>query len=223
MRERIRDKMKHRIIPTVFALNKEDFYKRFNKLIGITNYLQIDFMDGKFVKAKSVKIEDVPDCHEYWGKFEAHLMARNPEKYIEKLKEKGFFRVIFHYEALRNDNKIINLISEIKRNRMKAVIAINPSTGLDKILGFLDRVNGVLFMGVNPGKENQKFIFSVYEKIAELRKINRKIEISVDGGVNFSNIGKLRDLGVNYINSGGLISNSSNPKKMLKALKRAFR
>ena len=214
--------MKHLIIPTIFAHNKKEFDERFAKLIEITHQLQIDFMDGKFVHGKSISIEDVPDCHEYWVKFEAHLMMQKPENYIEKLKEKGFKKIIFHYEAVKNAHKIKELISLIKKNKMKVFIAINPATKIDKIIMFLGNIGGVLVMGINPGKEHQKFIPSIYEKIGELRRVDKKIIIQVDGGVNFDNIRRLRKLGVNYINSGSLISDSAKPKKMLKMMKVAF-
>ncbi len=207
-----------RIIPTVFAHNKKEFHERFSELIKLNRDLQIDFMDGKFVKSHGIKINDIPNLSKYKRKFEAHLMAFNPAKYIDKLRKKGFKKIIFHYEALKNNQKIEELIDKIKENRMRAWIAINPSTKIDGIIGFLDNVNGILFMGVEPGREHQKFIPSVYYKINKLRKMNKKIKVQVDGGVNLLNIGKLRSLGADYINSGSFISKAENPKKVLREL-----
>lgn len=214
--------MKHLIIPTVFATNKKEFNERFEKLVKITHYLQIDIMDGKFVKTKSVKISEMPDCHEYWGKFEAHLMVRNPEKYINKLKEKGFKKVIFHIESVRNKKEAEKVIKLIKNLKMRVWVALNPKTDIDRILDLLGEVDGVLFMGANPGREHQKFISSVYEKIGELRRADKKILIQVDGGINFKVASRLGKLGVSSLNSGGFIAEAKNPKKMLKMLKRAF-
>jgi len=208
----------NKIIPTVFAHNKKEFYERFSELIKLNRDLQIDFMDGKFVKSHGIKINDIPNLSKYKRKFEAHLMAFNPAKYIPLLRKKGFNKIIFHYEALKNNQKIEELIDKIKENRMRAWVAINPSTKVDRIIGFLDNVNGILFMGVKPGREHQKFISGVYNKIKGLRKISGKIKIQVDGGVNLLNIGKLRNLGADYVNSGSFISEAENPKKALREL-----
>ncbi len=211
---------KKRVIPTIFAHNKREFNERFEKLRRISRILQIDFMDGKFVRAKSVKIEDIPDLDDYCGKFEAHLMMRKPEKYISKLKEKGFDKIIFHIESVKNNSDVEKLIKAIKDKKMKAFIAINPATKLDKIKQFLNSVDGVLIMGVYPGKEHQKFVFSVYGKIKKLREIDRKISVQVDGGVNFDIANKLGALGVDFVNSGSFIAESENSRGIIKELEK---
>jgi len=87
------------IIPTIFSKNKKQFNERFNKLIKISKNIQIDFMDGKFVKAKSVQLSQIPNLKKYKNNFEAHLMVKNPESWITKLKQKGFKKIIFHYSS----------------------------------------------------------------------------------------------------------------------------
>lgn len=212
---------KKRVIPTVFAHNKKEFYERFEKLRRISRTLQIDFMDGKFVKARSVELKEIPDLDDYWGKFEAHLMVKNPEKYIDRLKEKGFDKIIFHIEAVK-DKEIIGLIWEIKNKRVEAWIAVNPATKIEKIKEFLGEIDGILIMGVYPGKEHQKFISSVYENIKKLRGIDRKVPIQVDGGVNLDVAEKLGKLGVDYINSGAFVAESENPRRVIKLLNKAL-
>ncbi len=215
--------MKRKIIPTVFARNKKEFSERFRKLIALKRDLQIDFMDGKFVKARGIFLKDVPDLHRYKARFEAHLMVKNPEKYIDKLKSKGFKKIIFHYESIKDYDKIKRLIGKIKNKKMKVWIALNPDTKLSRIKYFADEVDGVLFMGVYPGKEKQKFVSEVYGKIRKLRKSNRKIKIQVDGGVDLSAAEKLRKIGVDCINSGSFVSDAKSPAKALMELERAFR
>ncbi len=207
-----------KIIPTIFAHNKREFDLRFKKLIRLGRDLQIDFMDGRFVKSHGIKINDIPNLSKYKRKFEAHLMVKNPGRYILPLRKKGFNKIIFHYEALKNNVEISELIKRIKDAGMEAWIAINPQTQINDILVFLNQIDGVLLMGVYPGKEHQEFIPSIYNKIKILRNIDKKIKIQVDGGVNLINIGKLRGLGVNYVNSGSFISDAEEPKKVLKEL-----
>lgn len=210
-----------KIIPTIFALNKKEFNKRFRKLIELNTNLHIDFMDGKFVKSKGIKISDLPKLNKYKIGFEVHLMSLNPQKYINNLKLKGFNKIIFHFEVI-DSNQISKLIDKIKAKRMEAWIAVNPNTNINKIIKFLPEINGVLFMGVYPGKEHQKFIKKVYAKLKKLRRINKKIKIQVDGGVNLNIAKNLRKIGVNYINSGSFIANAKNPKHALRELEKRF-
>ena len=203
------------VIPTIFARNKKEFKERFEKLISVSKNLQIDFMDGKFVEAKSVSLSEIPNLKRYKNIFEAHLMTENPKRYLKKLEQKGFKKIIFHIESDENSEK---LIKKIKKLKMSAWIAINPETKIEKIISFLKKVDGVLFMGVHPGKERQKFILGVYEKIRELRKMNNKVKIQVDGGVDEKVAEKLFSLEVNYVNSGSYISDAKNPKEKLRKL-----
>lgn len=214
--------MKRKVIPTIFAQDKKEFNKRFHKIAKITKQLHIDVMDGKFVKAKSIKIKNIPDVKPLRKKVEVHLMMQRPERYLNELRKKGFKKVIFHYEAVKDSDKIKKLIFEIKKRKMEVWIALNPLTPLEKIEGILQRLDGVLFMGVYPGKEGQKFIDKVYGNIKKLRKKDKKIPIQVDGGVNLLNVKKLRKLKVNYVNSGNFVYLADNPKKALDALERVF-
>lgn len=208
-----------KIIPTIFAQNKKEFDLRFNKLIKLKKDLHIDFMDGKFVKSKGVLISQIPNLKKYKINFEAHLMTRNPEKYIPSLQKKGFKKIIFHYESL-NIDKIADLIIKIKKSKMIPILAINPSTQIEEIIIFTKSIKTFLFMGVYPGKEHQKFIPSVYSKIKKFRKLSKSAIIQIDGGVNLSNAKKLKKLGVNILNSGSFISESQNPKITLRNLMR---
>lgn len=207
------------IIPTIFATNQMSFNSRFEKLIKISKDIQIDIMDGNFVTKESILMKQIPDLKKHANNFEAHLMAKHPEKYISEAKKLGFKKIIFHYESYWNKYKCLSLIKKIKSLKMQAFIAINPETSVSKILLLLPFVDGVLFLGVHPGREHQHFVSRVYNKISFLRDLDKKIIIQVDGGVNDSNISKLRQLGVNYFNSGSYISDNGNAKKALETLR----
>ncbi len=215
--------MKNQVIPTVFAENKKDFKERFDKLVKIAKNIQIDFMDGKFVRSKGIKISDIPNLHRYKNKFEAHLMCFSPGKYIPALKKKGFKKIIFHYEACRGSKDVSKIVELIKSKRIEAWIAINPETSIGRLRLYLSKVDGVLFMGVYPGKEHQKFISPVYKKIKKLRKMSRKTNIQVDGGVNLQTSSKLAKLGVNYVNTGSFVADAGKPREALKRLEKAFK
>lgn len=214
--------MKSYVIPTVFAYSKNNFIDRFEKLIKISEEIQIDIMDGKFVNEASIDIKDIPDLKKYKNNFEAHLMVEKPEDYVERLKKKGFKKIIFHYEALKHDNEIEKTIEKIRKVKMKVFIALNPETSIARIILFLHKVDGILFMGVHPGKEHQSFIPEIYEKIKKLREFSKDIEIQVDGGVNLEIAKRLKELGVNKVNSGSFVADAKNPTEVIKRLNRIF-
>ena len=208
------------IIPTIFATSKNKFEERFNKLIKVSKNIQIDFMDGRFVRTKSLSPAQIPNLKKYKRNFEAHLMLYHPERYLKLLKNKGFKKIIFHYESTKNPELMID---KIKKGKLKCYMAINPETKLEKIVRFLPKVDGVLFLGVRPGREHQSFIPSVYQKIKKLKSIHKKIKIQADGGVNERVIIKLARLKVDYVNSGSFISESKNPKEAFKKLSSLFK
>ena len=118
------------IIPTIFAHNKKEFSQRFQKLLPISKNLQIDFMDGKFVKSKSISLSNIPNLKKYKKNFEAHLMVKNPDNYLKKLKKKGFNKIIFHYISTNDSEKTIKKIKQLK---LSAWLAINPQVSIKKI------------------------------------------------------------------------------------------
>jgi ribulose-phosphate 3-epimerase len=205
------------VIPTVFARNKKEFAQRFQKLVSVSKSIQIDFMDDKFVKGKSIKLSQIPNLEKYKNNFEAHLMVKNPERYLLQLKKKGFKKIIFHIEAL-DAEKAIRLSEQTKQLGLKSFVALNPETNLEKILPVLAKTDGVLFLAVHPGKERQSFIPTVYKKVQALRKINKKIILQVDGGVTPKVAKKLAKLKVNFLNSGSFVSESENPFEAIKSL-----
>ncbi|PIN92684.1 hypothetical protein COU56_04160 [Candidatus Pacearchaeota archaeon CG10_big_fil_rev_8_21_14_0_10_31_9] len=209
---------KIKIIPTVFAEKKKEFDEKFNKLLDVSNEIQIDFMDGKFVHGKSVKLSDVPNLKRYDNRFEAHLMINNPEKWIKRVKNKGFCKVIFHIKKNGKGSEIRKIINEIQKQDMEAFVAINPETREEEVFPFLSQVNGVLIMGVHPGKESQKLIHKTFYKIENIRRRNPDLDIQVDGGVSPKNIRYLVISGANIINTGSFVSNSFNPKLALREL-----
>lgn len=215
--------MKYKIIPTVFAHSKKEFNNRFNKLISISREIQIDFMDNRFVKAKSVSIRDVPNLKKYKNNFEAHLMVKKPLLWINNLKDKGFKKVIFHYEALKDQDKIKKVISLIQERKMKVFIALNPETDINKIVCFLLYIDGVLLMGHEPGIEYVKLLPSIYMKIRSLRFHSKKIAIQIDGGVSDKNIKKLANAGANIFNIGSFVADAENPLDALLRLKDKLR
>lgn len=204
-----------KIIPTILVKNKKEFLTNLGILLPITQNIQIDFMDGKFVKEKSVQPKDIPSLKKYHKHFEAHLMVKNPGMYFTKLKQKGFSKIIFHFESTKNPTKVIDKIKKVK---LKVFLAINPETKVKEIFSLLKKSDGILLLAVQPGKSGQKFIRKTLGKIKKIRKLNKTIPIQIDGGINPKTAKKCVKAGATILNTGSFVSEAEDPKEALKLL-----
>ena len=154
---------------------------------GGAKYLHLDVMDGIFVPNISFGlpvIESLRKCTEMV--FDVHLMISEPERYIERFIKAGADIVTFHIEATEKPLECIDLIhSEGK----KAGIAISPKTPADAVYPYLDKVDMVLCMTVEPGYGGQKYMADMESKISALReRAGENILIEVDGGIGADNV-----------------------------------
>lgn len=204
------------IIPAVIAKSQNELEGILKRVKG-NSWIQLDVMDGLFVKTKSLNFDfRLPRT---FSKFEAHLMIRNPERWITKHWKK-VQTIIFHYESTRDIERIIKLIKKRKR---KVGIAINPKTSIEKIMPYLRELNLVLIMTVNPGKYGSKFVRETLKKVRELRRVDKKIQIEVDGGINPETIKEASLAGADCFVSGSYIIKSKNVREAIKNLKESIK
>jgi ribulose-phosphate 3-epimerase len=180
-----------------------------------TNYAQFDIMDGEFVPSRSVSCAQIAELKTSL-KWEAHLMVRHPEDCLEDFHKAGARKIVFHYEATPDPDKIIH---KIKKLGMKAGLAVNPETPLAAIKSLVDKVDSVLFLSVNPGFYGAKFIPEVLGKIVTFRRLYPETETSIDGGVKEDNIGQIASTGVNVIYVGSAIFLQPDPAESYRRLK----
>lgn len=171
--------------------------------------IHIDIMDGKFVDNKTWTTSEIIKLTKYSNlPLDVHLMVNNPSKYIEDYAMLNTNNITFHYEAVKDVNKVIN---EIKDYGLKVGIAVNPDTDVKNIYDYLSDIDIVLIMSVYPGKSGQVFINETLDKIKELKDYivnnNFKTLISVDGGIN-DETGKLcKEAGTDILVSASYIHN----------------
>ncbi len=180
--------------------------------ISFSKYVHIDFMDGEFTQKKSVSLDDMKIIKSKDFIFGIHLMAYNPEKYIDKIKDLGIKRVYIHFEVYDDEKGLIKAINLFKDANLEVGLVLNPDTQPHDISNFIDVVDCVLIMSVWPGQEGQKFIFDSLEKVEELRSYSKNLEICMDGGIKENNFTKILDSGVNTFFVGSYISSCENPK-----------
>lgn len=215
--------MKTKVVPAILAKSLGEFK---DKLAFLSSQgfkvVQIDAMDGKFVKNKTffdlTKIKTLRTNVEY----ELHLMVEKPEPIIKKwLSYSKAKRFIIHYEVFHKRKiEIYDIIQEIKAAKKEVGIAINPNTTISKVLEFLPNIDQVLIMGVQPGFSGQKFQDKVLVKISDIRKHYPKLDIAVDGGVSEVTYPKIIKAGANILDVASLVfAYEHDPKGLQKALK----
>ena len=166
--------------------------------------IHIDVMDGIFVPNISFGfkvISDIRDKNDYF--FDTHAMIEEPIRYIDDFKKAGVDRLTIHYEACEN---LDETIKEIKKAGMKVGLTFKPSTDIDLITPYLDKIDLILVMSVEPGFGGQKFMEDSIEKIEFFRNYidqnNLDVLVQVDGGIKTSNVDKVIDAGADIIVSG---------------------
>lgn len=185
-----------------------------------TDYIHVDFIDGKFVVGKKIPFRKLKKIWDYTSKrLDVHLMTDKLDKYIKKFSVLNCEYITFHIEATSKPEKYISMIHSYG---IKAGIALNPDTDIEKIKGCLDMADLVLVMSVNPGYGGQAFIDNTPAKLEQLKKYIKKeklkLILSVDGGINNETVAKVKPY-VDMVVSGSYITGSDNYQEKINTLR----
>ena len=188
-----------------------DFTKLGEEIETIDNagaeYIHVDVMDGMFVPSISYGMPVIKSIRKSTGKvFDVHLMISEPIRYIADFAASGADMITVHVEACSD---VVATIEKIREYKLKVGITLNPDTPVSAIKPYLNRVDMVLIMSVNPGFGGQKFITSSVDKIKEVKRLrdelNLSYDIEVDGGINIDNLATVLEAGANVIVAGSAI------------------
>ena len=190
---------------------------------GGADMIHVDVMDGHFVPNLTIGPPVIKALRKHCSlKFDVHLMISPVHKYIEAYADAGADIITIHPEATQNLRESIKTIKDLKK---KVGVSLNPESKIELITEFLDHIDLVLIMSVNPGFGGQKFMPEVLDKIKQLKKIqqekNLNFDIEIDGGINFENCKIAIDAGANILVSGTTVfkSNNGDIKKNIDLLK----
>jgi ribulose-phosphate 3-epimerase len=196
-----------RTVPAILTEDPTTLAKLVRQAETFTDYAQMDIMDGRFVPSRSVSCRDIAGLKTSLT-WEAHLMVMNPETCIEEFYRAGAKKIVFHYKATPEPQKIITLIREFG---MQVGLAVNPEVPVTDFAPLVEKVDSVLFLAVNPGFYGAKFIPEVLDKIVDFRRQYPETETGIDGGVKENNIVEIARSGVDVIYIGSAIFMQPDP------------
>ncbi len=207
------------ISPSILSVDKN----KYNEVIKLLESLKVpmlhlDVMDGKFVPNTTYDAKEVEKIKKQTSLIiDTHLMIETPEKYINDYILTKSDYITFHIEASKDPSYII---SEIKKAGLKAGISVKPNTPVEFIERYLDDIDLVLVMSVEPGFGGQKFISDILPKIEYLNIIRNKIAgkfiIEVDGGINPDTALLAKEAGSDYVVVGSYLMKGSEEEIITK-------
>ena len=171
------------------------------------NYLHIDVMDGMFVPSISFGMPLIASIRSATTQFfDVHLMINEPIRYIDAFADAGADMLTVHYEACKD---LQETIDAVKAAGMKVGIAVNPETPVHWLEYYINQVDMVLIMSVNPGFGGQKFMPIALTKLQEVKALaeerNPELLIEVDGGITVDNVQDVLDAGANVVVAGSAV------------------
>jgi ribulose-phosphate 3-epimerase len=210
------------ICPSILNANIDDLENEINRVKEVSDMLHLDIMDNKFVPNFTFDFKQAIEIIKFSSlPVDAHLMIEDPDNLAPKYAQNGCDSVTFHYEATKN---VRQTILNIKSNGSKVGLAIKPATDFSSVEEFIEEIDMLLIMTVEPGFGGQSFMSEQMSKVAIARsRINRCKDpiplLQIDGGVSEATIEIAANSGANCFVAGSAVYKSSDPAEMVNKLR----
>ncbi len=206
-----------KISPSILSVELDNIKEEIKSIENEIEYVHIDVMDGEFVNNRTHGLEMLERVHAATSlPIDTHLMVENPEDWLEDYSISNI--ITFHIEVVDYDTaeRIIDYLHE---HDIKVGISLKPETPTIELVPYIDKIDQVLIMLVEPGYGGQQMMDSCLEKIKEVREMRPEIDIEVDGGINEENAYKVKEAGANIIVAGTAIFNADDKLYVIRKLK----
>ena len=210
------------INPSILNADFNDLENEISKVASTSDFLHLDIMDNVFVPNFTFDLDRAFEIINFSKlPVDAHLMVNNPDEIAPLYAQNGCASVTFHLEAATNVSKIIR---DIRSNGTKVGLAIKPATQFADVERWIEEIDMLLIMTVEPGFGGQSFMHDQMAKVRQARTfiekiINSKPTLQIDGGVSLETIEEAAKAGANCFVAGSAVYKSDKPAEMVSKLR----